>query len=68
MLVLLGDNSFLFDASLLTGKSAEIVQLSATNLTNLVHYDAIDRVNSGARVQIPPSPLSILTAAKNDEN
>ena len=42
MLILLGDNSFFFDTSLLTGKSAEVVQLSATNLTNLVHYDAVD--------------------------
>ena len=42
MLILLGDNSFLFDTSLLTGKSAEVVQLSATNLTNLIHYDAVD--------------------------
>ena len=42
MLSVLGDGAFFFDTSLLTGKSAEVVQLSATNLTNLVHYDAVD--------------------------
>ena len=34
--------SLLLDASLLTGESAQIVQLGATYLTTLVHLDAVD--------------------------
>ena len=41
-LSLLGSNALLSDASLLTGEVAQVVQLSATNLTNLVDYDAVD--------------------------
>ena len=35
-------NSFFFDSSFLTSKSAQVVQFSATNFTYLVHFDAID--------------------------
>ena len=40
MLLLLCDNSLLSDTSLLTSKIAQVIQLSATNLTNLVQLDA----------------------------
>ena len=35
-------NSLLLDAGLLTGELAQVVQLSATYLTNLVHLDAVN--------------------------
>ena len=35
-------NSFFFDSCFLTGKSTQVIQFSATNLTNLVHFDAVD--------------------------
>lgn len=35
-------NSFFFDSSFLTSKSAQVIQFSATNFTYLVHFDAID--------------------------
>ena len=40
-LVLLARKLFL-DTSLLTSELAQIVELSATNLTNVVHLDRID--------------------------
>ena len=41
-ILLLDNGSLLGDASLLTGELAQVIQLSATNLTNLVHLDRID--------------------------
>lgn len=35
-------NSFFFDSCFLTGKSAQVVQLSATDFTHFVHFDAVD--------------------------
>lgn len=35
-------NSFFFDSCFLTGKSAQVVQFSATNFTHFVHFDAVD--------------------------
>ena len=38
----LGVGSFLFDTSFLAGEVAQVVQLGATNFTDLVHLDAVD--------------------------
>ena len=42
LLSLLGCNALLSDTSLLTGEVAQVVQLGAANLTNLVDSDAVD--------------------------
>ncbi len=36
------DDSLLLDTSLLAGEATKIIQLGATYLTNLVHFDAVD--------------------------
>lgn len=41
-LVVLGSSTLLLDTGLLTRKSAEVVQLGTTHLTNLVDFDAFD--------------------------